>query len=199
MPNFPKKTNWWLMILPTNVGVNGTNFNVLNATLITSNVLPEGDITINKTSEFAEYKVAGLDYVPTNFVLNTNASFSVRLPIVNKKDKQFGNTNQIMQFERLRTQQVNIVGNNTQWNNNPVVIWYGYTNRPPLPCLVRDVKITHLRDHLIPKYGTSSFSYVELTLQYIENTNLYKMWKYVQLAGSQIGMIQNLQKGNLLY
>lgn len=189
---FPKKTNWWIMILPSNSGGGLTNLNILNTTLITSPFLPEGDIKISKNVNYTEYPVAGLDYIPTNFVLNGNASFSVRLPVVNKTDKQFGNTPEIMAFERLRTQQVTIGKARNTFSRNPIVIWYGYTNRPPLPCIVKSCEITNLRDHFLPKYSTTSFSYVDLTLQYLENNSLYQMWKYVQLAGSQYGVARNL-------
>lgn len=191
---FPKKVNWWILILPANVGDSVGNANILNTTLITSRFLPEGDIKTSKSINYTEYQVAGLDYVPTNYVLNGNTTFTVRVPVVNKFDKQFGNTSEIMAFERLRTQQTPIGQTKNTFSRNPVVIWYGYTNRPPLPCLVKSCDITHVRDHFLPRYGTTSFSYVDLTMQYIENNSLYQMWKYVQLAGSQYGMARNMTR-----
>lgn len=188
-----KSNNWWLMVLPSS-----GNY-LLNGILITNRFLPEGDISYEKKAVYQSFDIPGLDYQLFDWVRNEDARITLKIPFINKKEKQLGATMDANLFERPGIQQIDITSSTSEalWKSNPVCLYSGWgTHKPPgLPVMVENgVKLTFLRDH-VNKAGNPTFGYAEMTLRYIESHKLYKQYKYGQLLAGAYSAIKTSKGG----
>lgn len=193
-----KYPNWWLCILPPN----GSIANIAQTSFVTSPFLPEVDVNMTKKSVFQDYPVPGLDYTPFQYVRSEDTRISLKLPIIDKNYKNFGNSLKLYQIERMGTvtQDINPLNifKDSQFRTPPICLYSGYgtTLAPGLPCVVENgLELISLRDH-INQYGLPTFSYVTINLRFIEGHKLWKAWRYSKLILSQIKSVQSLASGS---
>jgi hypothetical protein len=138
---------------------------ILDANLLITSPFTTGDINDTKSILFAETTIPGLSYAPVSAGGFGNRKISFSLQIIQRNGID-GNRNILKLFEILRhpaSSLADIFKNNTQFVQNPKVVYNYGIGSAPLVWYVTKCDITHTGQY-VNAAGNPRFSKVDLEL-----------------------------------
>ena len=162
-------------------------YDLSNKQLITSNTIPQGEISDSKDVVLTETPILGNNFAPISAGANGNRKISLQIPIVNRGVS--GNILLIKQFELLRNKSRGFLGlkRKSQWANNPKVLYYWGVGSVPLEYYVSKCQIQHTAN-MVNEFGIPQHSVVALELVLDETSLLYKIEEVYQDIASVMGV-----------
>jgi hypothetical protein len=174
---FPKIIPWYMFILDANL-------------LITSPIVPT-EISDTKNILFAETTIPGLDYAPISAGGFSNRKISFSMQIINRQTLD-GNINLLKLYDILRhpvSTLADIFKNNSQFVQNPKVIYNYGIGSAPLVWYVTKCDFTHLGQYT-NAIGNPRFSSVNFELTLDEKNPATQMEKTFRQFASILGSAQ---------
>jgi len=184
MSLFPRILPWHMFILDVNL-------------LITSPFVPD-TITDTKDIIFAETTIPGLDHSPVSSGGFGNRKISFDLQIIQRKTLN-GNSSILKLYDILRfpsSSLLDVFKQNSQFNQNPKVIYNYGIGSAPLIWYITKCKFTHL-SRFTNAVGSPQFSNVSLELTLDEKAFTNRMEKVFREFSAIIGSVETVTQVSL--
>jgi len=166
-------------------------YDLTNKVLITAPTIPS-DIRDGKNIVLAEIRIPGLPYDPVYPAGMRNRKVSFQLQLI-KRDNTLGNVQQLRQFDALRYPAMDLlsIGNDTQFQPNPKVLYWWGTGSMPLEWYVSRCDWVNTQGW-INGMGNPKYSIIDMELTLDEKSPLFQMEDMARRAMAITGQITGL-------
>lgn len=160
--------------------------------IITSPMVPTGEIRSTKQIIRAATEVPGLNYTPTSGNRGGNLMVEFSIGLLDRRNVS-GIKNVCAAIELLRNQNFSIFGGGRFSVNEdtPTCVYYWGTHLPPLRYKVVKADFRH-NPTIVPRIGLSYFGQVDFSLELIENDTLYDGWQFMREISARIGIVTSI-------